>query len=165
MAIEIALLPSAAYALASAQPAQAVRFLAWVDHSLDSATLWVKQWALVDRLRNDLRNQLGVAVFDQEWARGAAMEWEAVLATLLAEFLTTPEHVSHESPLDALTARELEVLHLMATGLTNPQIADQLVIGAGTVKTHTLNIYRKLDVANRTQAILRAQELGLLLPT
>jgi ATP/maltotriose-dependent transcriptional regulator MalT len=51
---------------------------------------------------------------------------------------------------------------LMAAGMTNPQIAAQLVIGVGTVKTHTLNIYRKLEVANRTQAIVRAQELGLL---
>jgi len=51
---------------------------------------------------------------------------------------------------------------LMAAGMTNPQIAAQLVIAAGTVKTHTLTIYRKLEVANRTQAILRAQELGLL---
>jgi len=46
--------------------------------------------------------------------------------------------------------------------MTNPQIAARLVIGAGTVKTHTLNIYRKLEVANRTQAILCAQELGLV---
>jgi ATP/maltotriose-dependent transcriptional regulator MalT len=41
-------------------------------------------------------------------------------------------------------------------------VHQQLVIGAGTVKTHTLTIYRKLDVANRTQAIVRAQELGFL---
>ena len=46
--------------------------------------------------------------------------------------------------------------------MTNPQIAGRLVIGAGTVKTHTLNIYRKLEVANRTQAIVRAREAGLL---
>jgi DNA-binding CsgD family transcriptional regulator len=55
-----------------------------------------------------------------------------------------------------LTAREREILSLMAAGKTNPQIAAQLIIGAGTVKTHTLNIYRKLEVANRTQAIVRA---------
>jgi len=61
-----------------------------------------------------------------------------------------------------LTAREGEILGLMAAGMTNPQIAAQLVIGAGTVKTHTLTIYRKLEVANRTQAIVRAQKLGLL---
>jgi DNA-binding CsgD family transcriptional regulator len=61
-----------------------------------------------------------------------------------------------------LTAREQEILGLMAAGMTNPQIAVQLVIGAGTVKTHTLHIYRKLGVANRTQAIVRAQALGIL---
>jgi DNA-binding CsgD family transcriptional regulator len=61
-----------------------------------------------------------------------------------------------------LTAREQEILGLMAAGMTNPQIAVQLIIGAGTVKTHTLHIYRKLDVANRTQAIVRAQALGIL---
>jgi len=61
-----------------------------------------------------------------------------------------------------LTAREQEILGLMAAGMSNPQIAVQLVIGAGTVKTHTLHIYRKLEVANRTQAIVRAQALGIL---
>ncbi len=61
-----------------------------------------------------------------------------------------------------LSTREREILGLIAAGKTNPQIAAQLIIGAGTVKTHTLNIYRKLEVANRTQAIVRAQELGLL---
>ena len=61
-----------------------------------------------------------------------------------------------------LTAREQEILGLMAAGMTNPQIAVQLVIGAGTVKTHALHIYRKLEVANRTQAIVRAQALGIL---
>ena len=61
-----------------------------------------------------------------------------------------------------LTAREREILGLMAAGMTNPQIAAQLVIAAGTVKTHTLTIYRKLEVANRIQAVVCAQKLGLL---
>ena len=61
-----------------------------------------------------------------------------------------------------LKLTSLTYLGLLAAGMTNPQIAAQLVIGASTVKTHTLTIYRKLEVANRTQAILRAQELGLL---
>src|SRR5215217_5465419 len=63
-----------------------------------------------------------------------------------------------------LTALEQEILGLMAAGMTNPQIAVQLVIGAGTVKTHALYIYRKLEAANRTQAIVRAQALGILQP-
>jgi len=74
-------------------------------------------------------------------------------------YIHTAAEASGQHP---LTAREREILRLMAAGLTNPQIAAQLVIGAGTVKTHTLNIYRKLEVANRTLAIVRAQQLGLL---
>ena len=49
----------------------------------------------------------------------------------------------------------------MAAGLSNPEIAAQLVIGVGTVKTHTINIYGKLDVHTRAQAALRAREMGL----
>jgi predicted ATPase/DNA-binding NarL/FixJ family response regulator len=63
---------------------------------------------------------------------------------------------------DLLSQRELEVLQLLSAGLSNREIADHLVIGIGTVKTHTLNIYGKLDVNNRTQAVARARELRLL---
>jgi len=54
------------------------------------------------------------------------------------------------------------VLQLVADGLSNREIAEQLFITVGTAKTHTINIYRKLDVNSRTQAVARAQELGLL---
>jgi LuxR family maltose regulon positive regulatory protein len=63
---------------------------------------------------------------------------------------------------EPLTARELEVLHLLAQGLNNREIADRLVVSVGTVKRHTGNIYGKLGVDNRTQAILSAQNLSLL---
>jgi LuxR family maltose regulon positive regulatory protein len=63
---------------------------------------------------------------------------------------------------DPLSERELEVLHLIALGLTNKEIAEQLFIAVGTVKAHTSTIYRKLDVANRTEAAARARQLGLL---
>jgi LuxR family maltose regulon positive regulatory protein len=62
---------------------------------------------------------------------------------------------------DPLSQRELEVLHLMALGRTNQEIAQQLIVARGTVKAHTANIYRKLDVANRTEAVARARQLGL----
>jgi LuxR family maltose regulon positive regulatory protein len=61
-----------------------------------------------------------------------------------------------------LTARELEVLRLLESGLLNRQIADELVISLGTVKRHTANIYGKLGVETRTQALSRARRLGLL---
>ncbi len=64
--------------------------------------------------------------------------------------------------IEPISERELEVLHIMALGKTNKEIARQLVIAPGTVKAHTASIYRKLDVANRTEAVARARELGIL---
>lgn len=58
--------------------------------------------------------------------------------------------------------RELEILGLLADGLTNQEIADQLVLEVGTVKSHNYNIFGKLDVKNRGQAVKRARELNLL---
>ncbi len=67
------------------------------------------------------------------------------------------------SPLvEPLSERELEVLQLMAKGLSNKEIAERLVLANGTVKAHAHNICGKLGVQNRTQAILRAQQFGLL---
>lgn len=69
---------------------------------------------------------------------------------------------STSSLIEPLSPRELEVLHIMALGKTNQAIAQQLVVAKGTVKAHTASIYRKLDVANRTEAVARARELGIL---
>ncbi|MDX1686437.1 MAG: tetratricopeptide repeat protein [Candidatus Promineifilaceae bacterium] len=63
---------------------------------------------------------------------------------------------------EPLTERELEVLQHIAQGLTNQEVADELVISVGTVKWYTSQIYGKLDVGNRTAAVARARELGLL---
>jgi LuxR family maltose regulon positive regulatory protein len=63
---------------------------------------------------------------------------------------------------DPLTDRELEVLRLMARGMTNREIAQKLVVASGTVKAHAASIYRKLDVHNRTQAVTLARELELI---
>jgi LuxR family maltose regulon positive regulatory protein len=69
----------------------------------------------------------------------------------------------HYQPLlDPLTPREDEVLDLVAGGLSNQEIADQLIISLATVKRHVYNIYGKLGVKHRAQAIARARELGLL---
>jgi ATP/maltotriose-dependent transcriptional regulator MalT len=62
--------------------------------------------------------------------------------------------------LDILTEREKEVLFLLVTGLPNKALAERLFVSSSTIKTHTLNIYQKMDVANRTSAILKAMELG-----
>jgi ATP/maltotriose-dependent transcriptional regulator MalT len=64
--------------------------------------------------------------------------------------------------LEPLTAREEEVLRLLASGASNQDIVEQLVISLATAKKHVSNVLGKLGVASRTQAILRARELGLL---
>jgi ATP/maltotriose-dependent transcriptional regulator MalT len=61
-----------------------------------------------------------------------------------------------------LTERELEVLRLIAAGLSNREIAEELVVAVSTVKTHINHIYRKLDVESRIQAVTKAQTLDLL---
>jgi LuxR family maltose regulon positive regulatory protein len=63
---------------------------------------------------------------------------------------------------EPLSERELEVLRLIAGGLSNQEIAQELVIAVGTVKAHTSTIYRKLDVRGRAQAVIRARKLNLL---
>jgi len=66
---------------------------------------------------------------------------------------------------EPLSERELEVLALIARGLTNREIASRLFLSLNTVKAHTRNIYGKLGVHNRTKAVARAQTLGILPPT
>jgi LuxR family transcriptional regulator, maltose regulon positive regulatory protein len=92
------------------------------------------------------------------------------LQTYLAELLTalpqpdSPNRrpATNDQQPSLLSDRELEVLRLIAAGYSNEEIAAQLIISLGTVKAHTSNIYRKLDVRGRAQAIVRAGDLNLL---
>lgn len=104
-----------------------------------------------------------------ELLAGLEIEGISVLsyrATLMAAFPEpTRAHISSvpsDFSRDALSERELEILKLVATGLSNNEIASQLVLTSGTVKWHVNNIFGKLDVHNRTQAVARAREIKLL---
>jgi ATP/maltotriose-dependent transcriptional regulator MalT len=81
----------------------------------------------------------------------AALERDAAGATPSAASLS-----------ELLSARELEVLRLIATGKSNRRIATELFVSGGTIKTHINNLYRKLDAHSRTQALARARELKVL---
>ena len=75
--------------------------------------------------------------------------------------------VRHPAPpsqplLEPLSPRELEVLHLMAQGLSNQEMSERLVLALDTVKGHNKKIFGKLHVQRRTEAVARARELGLL---
>jgi LuxR family maltose regulon positive regulatory protein len=63
---------------------------------------------------------------------------------------------------DSLTERELEILHLIADGCSNHEIAEQLVLSIATVKWYSSEMFSKLHVTSRTQAVARARELKLL---
>jgi len=71
--------------------------------------------------------------------------------------------VNSKKILNTLTGREKDVLFLLLTGSSNKKIAQTLFVSADTIKTHTLNIYRKMNVGNRTSAILKAVELQWVL--
>jgi predicted ATPase/DNA-binding CsgD family transcriptional regulator len=154
--------PCVAYTLIETDPEQAVELLAWSFTYPDTALGWVHQWPLLYRVQVQLQAVLARDVYDLHWEKGQALTFDAITAYLQHTFSAAPDACDQAAHTQLLTVREREILSLMAAGMTNPQIAAQLVIGAGTVKTHTLHIYRKLEVANRTQAIVRAQDLGFL---
>ena len=100
------------------------------------------------------------AVPAEELAAGirAAAAGQTVLAPSTAAQLAR----ALRAPRASLTPREHEILGLVAEGLSNPEIAARLFIGESTVKTHLLKVFEKLEVSDRTRAVTRAMELGLL---
>jgi LuxR family maltose regulon positive regulatory protein len=86
------------------------------------------------------------------------------VSRLLAAFGESPQTTSPavQALVEPLTEREMEVLRLAADGLSNREIAQELVVAVSTVKSHINHLYGKLAVKNRTQAVARARELGLL---
>jgi LuxR family maltose regulon positive regulatory protein len=88
----------------------------------------------------------------------AALRAEEQESKRAGEMLGSPTPLLVES----LSERELEVLRLVAAGLSNQEIAEKLVIAEGTVKKHLHNVFGKLNARSRTQALLRAAELDLL---
>lgn len=92
---------------------------------------------------------------------------EGIASSLVGRILAAAGDKPDRMPLtkelvEPLTDRELEVLHLVAAGLSNRQIADQLVVSIGTTKAHIHHIFGKLEVSNRTEAAARARDLGLI---
>jgi LuxR family maltose regulon positive regulatory protein len=95
-------------------------------------------------------------------SRGTATDYIARLLSLLETVQPTETALLTQQLVDPLSERELEVLRLITAGLSNQEIAQELIIAVGTVKAHTSAIYRKLDVRGRAQAIVRSRELGII---
>jgi len=96
-------------------------------------------------------------------AGGAALQ-PSVARKVMDAFarLATPSPSAARRLVEPLSGREQAVLHLLARGLSNKEIAEQLFLAEGTVKNHVSAILQKIDVRDRTQAALKARELGLL---
>jgi DNA-binding NarL/FixJ family response regulator len=95
---------------------------------------------------------------------GDALLAPSITRRLIEEFVA-PRTPDNTTPgLDELTPRELEVFQLLATGMTNSEIASKLIVGETTVKTHVTRILTKLRVRDRVQAVVLAYETGLVSP-
>jgi DNA-binding NarL/FixJ family response regulator len=97
-------------------------------------------------------------------ARGEYFLLPSITAKVIAEFSRLPRGVNQRGGelAETLSPRELEILRLVATGVSNKEIADRLVISEGTVKNHLSSILSKLMVKDRLQAVIKARELGIL---
>ena len=140
-------------ALALAEPESYVRV--FLDEGQPMKML-LTQWLAraVDHPARDyairLLSQFGAEPYDVTTAQGKTSQ-------------SNVSSISSEQVLvEPLSPREQEVLQLIALGKTNQEIAGQLVVARGTIKAHAASIYRKLDVANRTEAVARARQLDIL---
>ena len=96
-------------------------------------------------------------------AEGNALLGPTVTSRLLDRFIET-EPSQHAAAISTLTAREVDVLRLLANGLSNIELADQLALTEATIKSHVSNVLRKLGVRNRVQAVIAAYDAGLVQP-
>lgn len=93
----------------------------------------------------------------REWGRTPTLGEVSASPDLASQDSSGPSSLE-----DPLSERELEVLTLLASGRTNAEIAKDLFVAVGTVKSHVNNIYRKLDAGNRAEAVTQAREMNLL---
>jgi DNA-binding NarL/FixJ family response regulator len=113
-------------------------------------------------LKSMPREQLTGAV--RAAVRGDRLLAPALLRRLLDDVVARAGGSAPVPGIDELTPREEEVLRLMARGLSNAELADSLVLGEGTVKTHVARVLAKLGVRDRVQAVIAAYESGLVKP-
>ena len=137
-------------------------------HLLGAATARINTRTALDALAHvayehdtaALRTYLGEEVYTQAWDAGSRMTTEQIL-TLAEPTQTAVLNVSPMYP-DELTEREVEVLRLVASGLTDAQVAEQFVISPRTVQGHMRSIYSKIQVHSRSAATRYAVERKLL---
>jgi ATP/maltotriose-dependent transcriptional regulator MalT len=150
------------------QAQQAVRVLASVEalcRSIDRV-IWHSHRIEHTRSVTATRAELGETAFEAAWGEGLGMTMEEAIAEAQrepsVEQLAVVAPTSSPDNLAGLSAREIDVLRLIAAGLTNHQIAARLVLSTYTVQAHLRSIYSKLGVANRSAATRYALEHNLV---
>jgi non-specific serine/threonine protein kinase len=121
-----------------------------------------EQYLQIDRTREAVRVQLGDEAFAREMAAGRELKFDDLLAIPHPPESTSFGEAAFAATSAGLTARESEVLSLLAEELSNPQIAERLVVSRRTVDAHLRSIYDKLDVKSRDAAVRVARERGIL---
>jgi ATP/maltotriose-dependent transcriptional regulator MalT len=135
----------------------------WTSLTIAEAAMLLDELARRGRLRVGERDGgPAYTLLDRDRPSALALAGTAARPAEAAPLPGEPEAGRPEALPEPLSDRELEVLALLATGRPNQEIADTLVVSIGTVKTHTNNIYRKLGVRNRTEAIARARALAIV---
>ena len=97
-------------------------------------------------------------------AGGDALLAPTITRRLIEQFAKRPPASARPAQLAELTERELEIMQLVARGLSNAEIAAELIVGEATVKTHVARVLRKLGLRDRVQAVVAAYESGLVQP-
>lgn len=142
---------------------RAVELLGLAFAHPDSQNGWMENWPLLMCLCSQLEAEVGPATYLGAWVRGTSLDLYSTVRTLFNEEPSRgsvlPTQFSATGP---LTEREIQILRLVAAGMSNREIADQLIFAVGTVKWYINQIYSKLYVARRTQAVARVRELHLL---
>jgi DNA-binding NarL/FixJ family response regulator len=134
-----------------------------VLHEEISAPLENVERAKHEALTSAARQTLGEAAFANAWAEGRKLSPEQALeAWREQEIVPEPEPIETPARLAGLTAGEAQVLRLVASGMTNVRVAEELFVSRRTVEAHLRSIYRKLGVASRTEATRYAIDRGLL---
>lgn len=129
------------------------------EYVYDALAVGASGFLLKDATADDLVSAVRVV------ARGDALLAPQVTARLVREFAKQRRSpLRPHSGLSTLTARESEVLILMAGGLSNAEIAARLVVSEHTVKTHVARVFTKLNLRDRAQAVMLAYESGLVVP-
>jgi DNA-binding NarL/FixJ family response regulator len=128
------------------------------DYVYEALRAGASGFLLKDARAEELRNAVRMV------AAGDALLSPTITRRLIESYTRRPPPTAHPGPLAELTPRELEVLRYVARGLSNADIARELVVGDATIKTHVARIFAKLDLHDRAQAVVLAYESGLVQP-